>query len=55
VTQPLDSRDTMTAKRELSERDKALRVREAMLFLLRAWEEMYDLPRAVPTKRERDG
>jgi len=35
-----------------SERDKAMRVREAMLAWLRAFEEMHDLPR-TPTSRER--
>jgi hypothetical protein len=35
------------------EREKALRVREAMLAWLRAFEDMHDLPRAVPTKVER--
>ena len=38
-----------------TEREKALRVREAWLALLRAWEDMYDLPRAVPTRREKEG
>jgi hypothetical protein len=46
AVQPLDTRDTM-------EREKALRVREAMLAWLRAFEDMHDLPRAVPTKVER--
>lgn len=31
----------------------AMRVREAMLALLRAWEDMHNLPRSVPTRRER--
>ncbi len=38
-----------------TEREKALRVREAWLALLRAWEDMYDLPRAVPTRRDKEG
>ena len=33
----------------------ALEVRNAMLALLRAWEEMYGLPRSVPTRAERTG
>lgn len=33
----------------------ALEVRNAMLALLRAWEEMYGLPRSVPTRAERAG
>lgn len=33
----------------------AMRVREAMLALLRAWEEMYALPRSIPTRAERAG
>lgn len=39
--------------RAILEREKALRVREAMLAWLRAFEDMHDLPRAVPTKVER--
>lgn len=35
------------------EREKAMRVRNAYLALLRAFEDMYDLPRSVPTKVER--
>jgi len=35
------------------EREKALAVRNAYLALLRAFEDMYDLPRSVPTKVER--
>lgn len=31
----------------------ALRVREALLALLRAWEEMHALPRSIPTRAER--
>lgn len=31
----------------------ALRVREALLALLRAWEEMHTLPRSIPTRAER--
>lgn len=30
-----------------------MRVREALMALLRAWEDMHDLPRAIPTKVER--
>ncbi len=43
----IDARDT------LQERDAALRVREALLALLRSWEDMHDLPRSVPTRIER--
>ena len=32
---------------------KVMRVRNALLELLRAWEELHDLPRAIPTKVER--
>jgi hypothetical protein len=35
------------------ERQKALAVRNAYLALLRAFEDMYDLPRSIPTKVER--
>ncbi len=35
------------------EREKALAVRNAYLALLRAFEDMYDLPRSIPTKVER--
>lgn len=31
----------------------AMRVREALLALLRSWEEMHGLPRSVPTRAER--
>lgn len=31
----------------------AMRVREALLALLRSWEDMHDLPRSVPTRLER--
>jgi len=58
VTAPVADRGTIVLTPEQKAvlvREKALRVREAMLFLIRSWEEMYDLPRAVPTKRERDG
>lgn len=34
-------------------RMKAMKVREAMLADLRAFEDMYNLPRSVPTLRER--
>ena len=38
------------------EQHKAMRVRNAILELLRAWEEQHDLPRAISTKAEgRDG
>ena len=43
--QTLDPRGTI-------EREKALAVRNAYLALLRAFEDMYDLPRSVPTKTE---
>lgn len=33
-------------------RGKALKVREAMLADLRAFEDMYNLPRSIPTLRE---
>lgn len=32
---------------------KALRMREAILAALRAFEDMYDLPRSIPTRAER--
>ena len=32
----------------------ALAVREAELRWIREWEAMYDLPRSIPTRRERD-
>ena len=35
------------------EREKAMQVRNAYLALLRAFEDMYDLPRSIPTKVER--
>ncbi len=34
-------------------RERALRVRNALLEFLRAWEEYEDLPRSIPTLRER--
>jgi hypothetical protein len=34
------------------ERAAALRIREELIHLLRAYEEAHDLPRSVPTKRE---
>lgn len=34
-------------------RQRALRVREAKLAELRAFEDLYDLPRSVPTRLER--
>ncbi len=39
----------------LHERGTALRVREAKLADLRAFEEMHNLPRAIPTRREKEG
>lgn len=36
------------------QRHRALRLREAKLADLRAFEEMHDLPRAIPTRRERE-
>ena len=44
--QPLDNHGRI-------EREKALAVRNAYLALLRAFEDMYDLPRSIPTKVER--
>lgn len=44
---PVDQRAIMTP-----EQAKAMRVRNALLELLRAWEDANDLPRAVPTKLE---
>ncbi len=44
---PVDVRATMTP-----EQAKAMRVRNALLELLRAWEDANDLPRAIPTKME---
>lgn len=37
------------------QRYRALRLREAKLADLRAFEEMHDLPRAIPTRRDREG
>jgi hypothetical protein len=37
------------------ERDRALMVRQKMIELLRAFEDMYNLPRAIPTQRELAG
>jgi hypothetical protein len=34
-------------------RERALAVRNALLAFLRAWEEYEDLPRSIPTLRER--
>jgi len=34
-------------------RERAMRVRNALLEFLRAWEEYEDLPRSIPTLRER--
>jgi hypothetical protein len=39
----------------LKMRADALRVREAKLADLRAFEEMHDLPRSIPTRAERSG
>ena len=56
MTTPQQNVDTsVILKPAHTEREKALRVREAWLALLRAWEDMYDLPRAVPTRREKEG
>lgn len=44
----LDRRDTMSL-----EQQRALDVRNALLALLRSWENMHDLPRSIPTKVER--
>lgn len=33
----------------------AMKVREALLMLLRAWEEAHQLPRSIPTRAERAG
>lgn len=41
------------ASSEPNERDRAMRVREAMLMWLRAFEDMHDLPRSIPTRLER--
>lgn len=35
------------------DREAALNVRNALLALLRSWEDMHRLPRSVPTKVER--
>ena len=40
---------------DAQQRQRALRVREAKLADLRAFEEMHGLPRAIPTRREREG
>lgn len=50
IEQPLDTGGTITLYDPA-----AMRVREAMLALLRAWEEMYGLPRSIPTRAERTG
>jgi hypothetical protein len=34
-------------------RERVLRVRNALLELLRSWEDLNDLPRSIPTKVER--
>ncbi|HEX6293430.1 MAG TPA: hypothetical protein VFZ66_29885 [Herpetosiphonaceae bacterium] len=34
-------------------RPAAMKVREALLALLRGWEDLFDLPRSVPTRVER--
>lgn len=44
---------TLDDRAILEQRAKALRVRNAYLELLRAWEDMHDLPRSIPTKVER--
>ena len=48
TVQPLDKPAIISP-----ERAKALAVRNAYLALLRAWEDMHDLPRSVPSKVER--
>jgi hypothetical protein len=45
--QPLDARGTIDAD------PAAMEVRNAMLAWLRAWEQMHNLPRSIPTLRER--
>lgn len=40
-------------ERAILKRERALRVRNALLEFLRAWEEYEDLPRSIPTLRER--
>ena len=45
---------TTLDERAILEMKRRMAVRNAILALLRAWEELYDLPRAVPTKAERD-
>lgn len=44
---PLDSYGTLMADAA------AMRVREALLALLRSWEDMHGLPRSVPKRLER--
>ena len=45
--QPFDSYGTIMTDAA------AMRVREALLALLRSWEDMHNLPRSVPTRAER--
>lgn len=40
-------------ERDILRRNSAMRVRNALLELLRSWEEHEDLPRSVPTVKER--
>jgi hypothetical protein len=47
--------ERVLARLNEQQRTKALRVREAKLADLRAFEEMHELPRAIPTRREREG
>lgn len=48
--QPLDAQGTIEPYDA-----GAMKVREALLALLRAWEEAYNLPRSIPTRAERSG
>ena len=41
-------------ERAILEMKRRMAVRNALLALLRAFEDIYDLPRAIPTKAERD-
>lgn len=40
-------------RRVIIDREKAMAVRNAYLALLRAFEDLYDLPRSIPSKQER--
>lgn len=60
TTQPLDahgilSEEQITTAIRAAMRENAMRVREAKLADLRAWEELWDLPRSIPTRAERNG